>query len=202
METQIESQIGNGIVFLAITIILTTAIIGLYMGYRYRMRNVEGRSTPKFTSPADNHNQPTYTPASEVELVEPTFKQIDEVFGLITVDGIEYKTFEAGEVLIYDEKKNPVICFKIDGYNNAQRTINWIKISEHVDKVDGVIFYVKHHPADINLFDNWLNTQMYGGVYAKPALKFKDLMTEIGQFNQLLASHKIRKGTGQYKITK
>jgi hypothetical protein len=101
-------------------------------------------------------------------------------------------------VLIYDKKKNPAICFKVDGYMNAQRSINYIKVSNHVDKADGVIFYVKHNPADFALFQQWLDSQMYGGDYAREALRFKDLMAEIGKFNQLLASRKLRWKTGKY----
>lgn len=157
-------------------------------------------SAPTFTSATQaqqEKNTTTFTPAS-VEIITDTFRKIDDVFGEITVNGIVYTTFDAGEVLIYDKKQNPVVSFKVDGYGNEQRTINWIKVSKNVDKINGVIFYVKHNQNDFTLFNNWLNEQLYGGEYVREALKFQDLMEEIGKFNQLLASRKVRKGTGKY----
>lgn len=166
----------------------------LYLGFKARASR--STSQPKFTSAKESNHKAEYTPASEAEIVG--FQRIDEVLGKVTVDGVPYRTFDAGEVLIYDKKNRPVIAFKVDGYGNDQRSINYIKVSEHIDKVNGVIFYVKHNPADLQLFTDWLNQQMYGGDYAREALHFKDLMTEVAKFNQLLASRKLRKTTGKY----
>jgi hypothetical protein len=195
----LEQQVVTTIASLLGGILLATIGFALYFGFKARGKKTSTK--PKFVSANDKPEESkkaSHTQASKAEIVDTNFKRIDDVFGEVTVDGIRYQTFDAGEVLIYDKKNRPVISFKIDGYGNSQRTINWIKVSEHVDEIDGVIFYVKHNHQDFALFSNWLQQQMYGGDYAREALHFKDLMEEIGKFNQLLASRKLRKGTGQY----
>lgn len=187
----------SDVLFIIAGILASVASFAMYLGFKARASKSRSKTKPKFTSAKEGTSKAEYTPASQAELVN-AFKRIDEVFGEVTVDGIQYRTFDAGEVLIYDKKNRPVIAFKVDGYGNDQRSINYVKVSEHIDKVNGVIFYVKHNPADHQLFSDWLNQQMYGGDYAREALHFKDLMTEIGKFNQLLASRKLRKTTGKY----
>jgi hypothetical protein len=191
-----ESSISSAIAVGISGILLATIGFALYLGLK--SRGGKSGTSPMFTSGKEKaEGTASYTPASEVELAD-SFRWIDEVLGEVTVDGIQYRTFDAGEVYIYDKKKKPVIAFKVDGYMNAQRAINYIKISNDVEKEDGVIFYVKHNPQDFQLFQQWLDKQMYGGDYAREALYFKDLMAEIGKFNQLLASRKLRWKSGRY----
>lgn len=180
---------------------MSVASFAIYLGFKSRTRNGKTKE-PRFGAPSQaTDTTPEFTPASQAELVDDAFQRIDDVLGHITVDGIKYRTFDAGEVLIYDKNDRPVIAFKVDGYMNAQRTINYVKVSNHVEKVNGVIFHVKHNPADHQLFSDWLNQQMYGGDYAREALYFKDLMTEIGKFNQLLASRKVGYKAGNKYVT-
>ena len=187
-------------IIIALTIIATPAI---HFGLKARTKKEENNS-PTFGKPEPIPNQngsaPTFTPASQVGN-QSNWERIDVVFGKVTVDGTEYTTYDAGEVYIHDKDGKKVIAFKVDGYGNEERTINYVRISEDLDKVNGVIYYIKHHaPTDYPLLEQWLNSQMYGGKYSREALEYKDCMVEIAKFNQLLASRKLRKSLGSYVV--
>lgn len=177
-------------IIICLTVIATPAV---YLGFKERLKKQE----PTFGRP-DIIDAPEKKSKSKLKEVDDSWKRIDVVFGKVTVDDIEYTTFDAGEVLLYDRKDKPVIAFKVDGYGNEQRTINYIRVSDDVKTKDGVIYYVKHSQQDYKLFMQWLDTQLYGGELAKEALAFKDCMEEIAKFNQLLASRKLRKSGGRY----
>ena len=196
-----------------VAIIFAFALVGIpavHFGLKARKhKSMSIANEPRFTSPEST--TPQFTSASKLRDMSTNvantpadnkWKRLDDVLGTITIDDIDYTTYEAGEVCIHDKHGRAVIAFKVDGYSNDQRTINYIRVSEDIDKKDGVIYYVKYNANDAELFNQWLNDQLYGkGVYTKEAQCFRECMEKVAVFNNLLATKTLRYRGGTFQVS-
>lgn len=196
-------------------IIFAFALVGIpatHFGLKARKHKLMSATEPVFTAPQSQSKSgaPQFTSASQLRdmstvVTSPSnseWKRLDVVLGVITIDDIEYTTYEAGEVCIFDKQGRAVIAFKVDGYSNDQRSINYIRVSEDIDKKDGVIYYVKYNANDAELFNEWLNDQLYGkGQYMKEAQTFREQMEKVAVFNNLLSTKTLRFRGGRFVLS-
>lgn len=148
--------------------------------------------SPRGEKSHTNQHQPEPTVPSQLNKVQ--FTRFDDCQGELVLEGEVFKTFDVGEVTIWDKHDKPVIAFTIGGYGNTPREIRIVKIADdlHDPSKQAVVFYTQYNNDDAVRFQAWLENEVYGGKYQREAVYFKELMYEMNRFNQLLQSKCVR----------
>lgn len=141
-----------------------------------------------------------------VEAVTPsavgsTFTRKNVVEGVLSVNGIEYDTYDFGELTICTAKGKPFIEFSITGANNQQREVGYITIHDPSGKKDSLILDIDNVQEDSDYFERWLQARTKEPAYKSDIAYYRTLMQKIAYFNSLLASGKVRKQGSGYKWT-
>lgn len=180
--------IGVGLVAI-LAIALLVIVFGVYAWIR------DKRKTTKIQEDVRSFDEPVQTTQTS------SFTRQDQVFGTLIVDGVEYTTFDEGEIFFYKQDR-AVISVKVSGYNNQQRSINYVRVGDDLESEEGNVFYVAHQQQHTTLFNQWMDTQVsHNGELKREVLAVKDLMLELGKFNTMLSQRQIRKSGKQYVWT-